>query len=868
MVQVQALHASGGTEIPVELENAEGAERAEILSQLVQSLRRSDPELALSYAREAVQIRAGLPDSLAYADALNDFGMAHFSMGNLDSTEFFYLISLGIRQRQGVIEDVAVSYNNLGIVYRNMGDLRKAISYYRRSLAIKEECQDSVGMGKTLNNIGLAYQGLGRPELALQNAIEALRIKEALGDSLGLIPTLNNIGLIFMELGDFEQAKAYLFQTLALSQSQGNPKRDAGIYNNIGLVYLDMDSLTQAEEFFNKSLAIRRAEEDKRGLAFTLLSLGNLSKERGDPAQALRHYGEGKDIMKGMGPGELLSEICFEAAHAQLLAGQPRAAIAELRSSGMDLDRGNGSPLLLKSLDLMAEAYASIGRFDSAFKYQAIHSEQLQAVSEDISKGIVTDIHLDYISQEQEAEIAALRKRAEFEGLEAKQAREVQYILFGAILLIVLILIALLQQSARRRRLNRDLKVRNVEVSRKNEELKRLNAELETERLRAEQVSESKSSFLANMSHEIRTPLNGIMGLTSILLDSDLDDEQRRFSKTIYSSSSNLLRILTDILDFSKVETGALEMRKEPFQVDALFQEIAGLLEPLADAKDLSIVFEASESVKGWRSGDSERIRQVLVNLINNAIKFTDKGGVKVRCLPSALHSGYLRFEVEDTGGGIEAKELPVIFDAFKQVDGSISRSAGGVGLGLAICKSLVELMGGEISVESDPGIGSVFHFHLPLAVVEAPAVPVQSPRNASGKQFDSSLSERNPLEILIADDNEVNQMVLERMLQSWGYVPDLAGDGFEVLEAMQHKNYDVVLMDIQMPGMDGLEATEKIRQLYGEERPAIIAVTANAIAGQAEKYLEAGMDGYLSKPFKVEELEALLLEHGHSASE
>lgn len=845
------------------LETADLEEKAKTLTELTKHHRRTDPEKALEFGREAIQVQAKLGDSLALADALNTLGRVHYAAGEIDSTEFYYLEALALRQRHGLVEDVAASFNNLGIVYKNKGELRKAIGYYLQSLEIKQECADSVGMGKTLNNIGLAYQVLGRPELALQNALDALRIKEALKDSLGLIPTLNNIGLIFMELGEMEEARDYLFSSLAVSQRVGSPKRDAGIYNNLGLVFIEMDSMDRAKHFLDLSLSIRRDLQDRRGLAYTLLSLGNLYQREGTYPKAIAQYRKGKSHIAEMGSSELLSEICYETAHVFSLMGDHRAALKELEGSGMDFNEPTGSPLFLKTVELVAEAYAATGKYDSAFKYQHLHGQLLGGLAQEINQSQITDIHLDYISEKQEAEIGELKRLAETEELEAKNAREIQKVLAVAIVVIILILFALLQQALRRSRLNRALKEKNGEVVGKNEELRTLNTELQKEREKAEAASHSKSTFLANMSHEIRTPLNGIMGLTSILLDTELDQDQEKYSQTIYSSSANLLRILTDILDFSKVEIGKLEIISEDFQVRSILDDTAELLGSLADSKDLLLENEISNSVPNWVSGDPARLRQILVNLVNNAIKFTDKGTIRLRCKRSETQSSMLRFEVEDNGGGIPAAQLPQIFNAFKQVDGSSSRAADGVGLGLAICKSLVELMGGEIHVESEEGKGSLFWFLLPLPAVAAPQSSKQTGKAAAPKQFDSSFAKRFPMEILIADDNEVNQMVLERMLQSWGYRPDIVEDGKEVLEKMEGKNYDMILMDIQMPKMDGSEATKRIRNNKELSQPAIIAVTANALSGQEEQYLAEGMDGYLSKPFRVEELEAILRRFG-----
>lgn len=851
--------------LKIELKNAPRAEQPAILGELVRQYMRTAPETALEYAYEAMRVTSDLDDSLAYANASNNLGMAHYASGALDSAEIYYRQGLEIRERVGEKKDIAASLNNLGIVYKRMADYPRAIQHYTASLDLKKEIGDSVGMAKSLNNIGLVYQKMGLLEKALEQALGAMRIKAGLRDSAGLIPTLNNIGLIFMELQDAPEALDYFERALACSRKFGSPKKDASLYNNIGLIYLEMDSLAMAGDYFRKSLDIRKRIGDKMGLAYTMLSMGNLENKKDRPKEALRWYSDVRDMLAAMGPNGLLPEVCLQIGSTRMDLGQPARAIEVLTSGCIDLQTKEPSTLQLSAMDLLAAAYAATGRHDSAYKYQQLQAAALARLGQDKTNRNISDIHLEYIAEQQEAEIDQLKKEKEDERQQREFAHKVRNILIAAIAVILLVLLGLIWQRRQRNRAMIALDRKNQEIAEQNEALQRMNAELETARVAAEAASTAKSTFLTNMSHEVRTPLNGIMGLTNILLDTDLQPEQRDYLATILSSSTNLLNILNDILDFSKVEAGELDVRPEPTDIRKMLRETMDLMGVIAAGKDLHLELAVGDKVPQNVIADAHRIRQVIVNLLNNAIKFTPDGQVLLRCsLGKSRQEGYARlvFEVMDTGVGIEKDKLAVIFDAFRQVDDSQVRQHGGVGLGLAICKSLLTLMGGEIVARSQPGKGSTFEFWLELPVGK-PSVTASAVPATEAQRFDRGLSQEFPMNILVVDDNDVNQMIMERMLRNWGYTPKVCEDGKEAVEMVSEAPFDLIMMDVQMPVMDGITATETIRKAALPAQPVIVAVTANAMKRHEQEYLDAGMDDYLGKPFTVEELEAVLRKWG-----
>ncbi len=426
-----------------------------------------------------------------------------------------------------------------------------------------------------------------------------------------------------------------------------------------------------------------------------------------------------------------------------------------------------------------------------------------------------------------------------------------QYLMHGSLLVLLVAVFMIISIQIRYRLTSRGVNSKLILKSNQQELIKAKQV--------AEKSNEMQSQFLSNMSHEIRTPMNGIMGITRILQKTEMDEEQRHYLNTIIQSSENLMVIINDVLDFSKIEAGKVILENERFNLDKLLVVVKDILATSASDKGLTLDIIKDANVPTWLNGDSVRINQILTNLISNGIKFTEHGSVitRISLVDKVDGKAQLKFEVIDTGIGIASDKLDSIFQSFTQASASTTRTHGGTGLGLTITKQLVELQNGFICIESELGKGSTFSFVISFEIAENGEEIERDLKGINDISNNRILKELNGINILLVEDHPINQMLAIKVLEDWGFNVDLAENGFISLNMVGKKDYDLILMDISMPEMDGLTATQNIRsgKYTNNSEVPIIAMTASALSGESQKCFDVGMNGYISKPFDPQAL-------------
>lgn len=772
-----------------------------------------DSALSLVAKVKALAARNGLEHYLGFA--LNYEGVAQHVRGDYLAALEAHEKALAIRVSLRDEVNMARSHQNIGIVYKSMGRYANALEHYQKALDVHERLNNASGKSGTLMSMGLIYYEQayrsGSKEMrdennrkALSYLEKAISIRKELGDTKGYMVALTNKAAVLFELGMIDESLAAHQECYTLAQSFGDKVQLAASLNNIGVAYSakaeaapkeTRDSLFQkALEFYKSALAIR----EELGLSDPLMN------SNGNIASVLRLMALDAAEPKR---SQLLREALGFARYAEEFAQRSQ----DVREKGSAMET---LYMVLKELGMYSEALAAHEAY-----LVARDSISSQDARDDLLRKELT---YDFDKKSLETQLSYQQMLAN------EKARRMQWT-FGFGLLALTLMFALFGWWLNRRT-SKQLAAKNELIAKEKE--------------RAERSEAAKQQFLAMMSHEIRTPMNAIVGLSRLLVDDHQHKRAKEYAQAIRQSSEKLMVVLNDVLDQSKIDSGNFEIKCRSFNVVQELNDLMAIYQPRAEEKGLNVSLNIADDMPEWLYGDEVRLSQILGNLLSNAIKFTVNGKV---ALQAEYSNENLLVRVSDTGKGISEKDLPHIFDAFTQATDQDNRIYGGTGLGLSIARQLAQWMNGTLTVASQEGRGTVFELSLPL------------PRGE--KQDMPSFIEGNSKEyhIIIAEDNDYNYWVSEESIHK--YYPGArlyrALNGKEVLDLVEEDDYDVILMDVQMPILDGLTATRMLRD-KGETIP-VVGFTASVVQSDLQRCFEAGMNAYIPKPFSEHQFLSVL---------
>ena len=821
----------------INLDTIEGVEnKINALLNLSKNIQNQSVIKSIDFANQALELASESNLYKEQIQALNSLAKNYFLLGKNNYAISYFRKAIIKSKEINYKKGLAKAYSDLGLIYNNLGIYDSSIVYYSQSLLIETEEGNEKRIARTFNQLGNNYFYIEDYEKALENFLNSLEINKEINDTSEIARSYNNLGIIYHQKEFFEKSLEYNNNALEIYKQIGEKSGIATCYNNMGIVYISLKKFSEAIDYYEKAILISEEIGDKWAVANTSRNIGKIYFEENNYSKALDYLNNALNIAKEIGSIDLQKSIF--------------RSISEVYFAKRDYQ---------KSLEFFQQ-YSNIK--DTVFQ---IEQNQKQSIAE-----------LKHVIEKEEKQNRLVQNELQIEELKnSRQKNFLGVVILAAILILVLLFFIFIRYKSKIKT-NTLLADKNNEIKNKNNELQQFNEKLEESIItrtkdlqeeveerrntdvklkialkKADEANYLKNAFLANMSHEIRTPLNGIIGFSSLLLTelSILENEELyEYAKGIQNSGDRLLHLLNNIIDISRIEANDLELSLKPCIIPEIVKNVVALYTFKANEKGLKLNVKSNDVPKAI--ADETSLNKVLTDLIDNAVKYTEKGFINILTEYDSETCKIL-IRIKDTGIGIDPAYKEHIFEAFRQESLGYSRTYQGAGLGLPLAKKIIDMMGGQIDVESEKGIGTTVTLYLEESGKKPESKVLEK---VDVKPSVSASLEKEP-ELFLVEDDRMNRLVLRKMLDKFGKLV-IAVDGDETLKIIE-KNYnedkifEVMLFDINLPApWDGILLMKEVKKRWKEYRKIpFIAQTAYAMSGDKERLLEAGFDDYISKP-------------------
>lgn len=722
----------------------------------------------------------------------------------------------------------AKAYYELALIDDKFSNLDSAVFYYDLAITHYDAQKDKKAIAKAFNQKGIVFESKGRYAKSYEAYISSLRLYDELNDEQGICSEYLNLGLIHHYRKEFLRANRYFIQALVIARKYGYVEEEASALNNLGMNSKEQKDFKAAYKYFKQVLDIDVKGGDEANIAYSLNNMGTINADMGKYRDALDYYNRSARLKEKLKDHLGLANTYNNIGFALYKLNRITEAESNMHEAKKLCLKYGFQNVLVESYRLLYELKHSNKKYEEAIQYLQSYANIKDSLNTSESNLAIHDLENQY-KLDKVNDALALKE------IEISNASLLRILFLAIIVLLIGVSLYFFYNVKRTRKLFKALNDKHED--------------LVQAKLHVEKATKAKSQFLSIMSHEMRTPLNAIIGISNLLEHEEFSERQLENIAVMKSSSQNLLHLINELLDLSKLESGKTKIASEPFSVRRVSETVRSMFAVLASQKGLQYVVDCDAAIPNLVLGDELKLTQSITNLVGNAIRFTENGSVKmsIQLLGLSNQTARVHFEVMDTGIGIPKELQQTIFESFSQASFEINKKYGGTGLGLSISKKLVAFMGGELQVKSEVGKGSVFSFNLSLPV-----------HYEAGTKLSVNLTNTDRIfagkSILVADDNAVN--VLKQFLQKWGAEIGVAENGAEALKMLNERPFDLVLMDIQMPVKDGIETTEEIRNSTQSWRNIpIIALTASYEEEISEKIKACGMNGHIIKPFMPNDL-------------